>query len=108
MLFTNYISFILIFFYRYAFKAVKTSGLTSVGVRGKDSVVFITQKRVLDKLIDASSITHLFRLTPKVSFLCLKTKKHFKINLLTQNFFSFFSFFSPLDWLCNDRSSSRL
>lgn len=30
----------------YAFKGVKTSGLTSVGVRGKDSVAVVTEKRV--------------------------------------------------------------
>ena len=29
-----------------AFKAVKTSGLTSVGVRGSDVVCMVTQKRV--------------------------------------------------------------
>ena len=30
----------------YAFKAVRTSGVTSIAVRGKDSVVFVTQKKV--------------------------------------------------------------
>ncbi len=30
----------------YAFKAVKTSGITSIAVRGKDSVVAVTQKKV--------------------------------------------------------------
>lgn len=30
----------------YAFKAVKTAGVSSIGVRGKDSVVFVTQKKV--------------------------------------------------------------
>lgn len=30
----------------YAFKAVKAAGITSIGVRGKDSVCVVTQKKV--------------------------------------------------------------
>ena len=30
----------------YAFKAVKSAGVTSIGVRGKDSVCVVTQKKV--------------------------------------------------------------
>ncbi|XP_039016887.1 proteasome subunit alpha type-6-like isoform X1 [Hibiscus syriacus] len=81
----------------YAFKAVKAAGITSIGVRGKDSVCVVTQKKVpvrtllqfiygfsflglfkrfwrsgclsflnnvmQDKLLDQSSITHLFPIT---------------------------------------------
>lgn len=35
----------------YAFKAVNTDGLTSVAVRGKDTVAVVTQKKVPDRLI---------------------------------------------------------
>ena len=45
----------------YAFKAVKSSGITSIGVRGKDSVIVVTQKKVPDKLIDPTSVTHMFK-----------------------------------------------
>ncbi|KDD75255.1 proteasome subunit protein [Helicosporidium sp. ATCC 50920] len=47
----------------YAFKAAKTSGLTSVAVRGADSVVFVSQKKVPDKMVDASSITNIYKIT---------------------------------------------
>ena len=30
----------------YAFKAVKAEGVTSIAVRGKDSVCFVTQRKV--------------------------------------------------------------
>jgi len=50
----------------YAFKAIRTGGLTSVGVRGVDSVVVVTQKKVPDKLIDPSSVTNLHKISDKL------------------------------------------
>ncbi len=50
----------------YAFKAIKQCNLTSVGVRGKDTVVVCIEKKVTDPLIDPSSVTNIFRITPKV------------------------------------------
>lgn len=54
----------------YAFKAVSNAGLTAIGVRGKDSVCFVTQKKVPDKLIDPSSVTSCFALTKYIGLLC--------------------------------------
>ncbi|XP_068663303.1 proteasome subunit alpha type-6 [Aristolochia californica] len=53
----------------YAFKAVKASGITSIGVRGKDSVCVVTQKKVPDKLLDQTSVTHLFPITKHLGLL---------------------------------------
>lgn len=53
----------------YAFKAVKSAGFTSIAVRGKDSVCVVTQKKVPDKLLDPTSITHMFPITKNLGML---------------------------------------
>lgn len=49
----------------YCFKAAQ-SGLTIVAVRGEDAVAVVTQKKVIDRLLEPSSVTHLFAITDKV------------------------------------------
>lgn len=53
----------------YAFKTVKTSGLTAIAIRGKDCVCCVTQKKVPDRLMDARSVTNLHKITKKIGML---------------------------------------
>jgi 20S proteasome subunit alpha 1 len=79
----------------YAFKAITGAGITSIAVRGKDTAVVITQRKVpvsrrpareamlgacrwltcrinpQDKLLDPETITHLFQITPTIG--CVMT-----------------------------------
>jgi len=55
----------------YAFKAITAANITSVGVRGKDCAVVVTQKKVPDKLIDPSSVSYVYKLSPSVG--CVMT-----------------------------------
>ena len=48
----------------YAFKAIKQSNLTSIGVKGKNCVVVCTEKRVSDRFVDPDSVTNIHRITP--------------------------------------------
>jgi len=55
----------------YAFKAITAASIMSVGIKGKDCAVVVSQKKVPDKLIDPSSVSYVFKLSPSVG--CVMT-----------------------------------
>uniref|UniRef100_A0A7E4VI17 Proteasome subunit alpha type n=1 Tax=Panagrellus redivivus TaxID=6233 RepID=A0A7E4VI17_PANRE len=50
----------------YAFKAVNSTNLTAIGVKGTDSAVIVVQKRLPDRLVVSESVTSLYQLTPTI------------------------------------------
>jgi len=50
----------------YAFKAINSTNLTAVSVKGKDTACIAVLKKVPDKLIVPSSVTSLYALTPSI------------------------------------------
>ncbi|KAI9738245.1 MAG: Proteasome subunit YC7alpha/Y8 (protease yscE subunit 7) [Cirrosporium novae-zelandiae] len=55
----------------YAFKAITAANITSLGVKGKNCAVVLSQKKVPDKLIDPASVSYIFKLSPSVG--CVMT-----------------------------------
>ena len=52
-------------------KAASSGGSTAIAVRGENTICFVAQKKVPDRLIDPSSMTSLFRITDSVGCLML-------------------------------------
>ncbi|XP_003380847.1 proteasome subunit alpha type-6 [Trichinella spiralis] len=81
----------------YAFKAINSVNLTAVALKGKDIACIACQKKVPDKLIDASTVTSLYKLTDTIgcatslaaelrsgeSEVCVVAQEHPRVRFLT-------------------------
>ena len=50
----------------YAMKAVNQQNTTTIGVRGEHCAIVVTQKKVPDALVDASSVTHMHTISKNI------------------------------------------
>ena len=55
----------------YAFKAINSAGITTIGLKSNSAAVVISQKKVPDKLLDASSVTNVYKISPGIG--CVMT-----------------------------------
>lgn len=50
----------------YTFKAIKTANITTVGIKGVDTVVVVSEKKLPDKFIEESSVSNSHVITDKI------------------------------------------
>lgn len=49
---------------------MKEGGVCTLGVRAKDGLVLLSQKKVPDKLLDPTSVSHLFQISDGIGCAC--------------------------------------
>ena len=54
----------------YAFKATNQTNINSLAVRGRNSTVVINQKKVPDKLLEASTVSYIFPISRTIGMAC--------------------------------------
>jgi|SRR5579871_3851314 len=47
----------------YAFKAINSTGITTIGLKSNTAAVLISQKKVPDKLLDPASVTSVYKIS---------------------------------------------
>ncbi len=85
----------------YAFKAAQSFGQTTIAIRGTDSVVVCTEKKVPDALIVADSVTNIFNISDDIGAVIIGNMNdaRFVVQWLRQQASSFkfkFSYEAPV------------
>lgn len=89
----------------YAFKAINSSGITTIGVKSNSAAVIISQKKVPDKLLDPSSVTTVYKVSRGIGCVMtgmIRTTLFFLLPSLQTPFyflFCFVLFFGFGEWI---------